>query len=52
MRPPYGKRDPYYSHRDSYGSGMGILWVMGPIIRVLPAVYGGTWDVGRIIRGP
>ena len=25
MGPPYGKRDPYYSHifRDSYGSGMG-----------------------------
>ena len=28
MGPPYGKRDPYYSHifRDSYGSGMGIVW--------------------------
>ena len=26
MGPPYGKRDPYYSHifRDSYGNGMGI----------------------------
>ena len=29
MGPPYGKRDPYYSHifLDSYGSGMGIVWV-------------------------
>ena len=28
MGPPYGKRDPYHSHifRDSYGSGMGIVW--------------------------
>ena len=28
MGPPYGKRDPYYSHifRDSYGSGTGIVW--------------------------
>ena len=28
MGPPYGKRDPYYSHifRDSYGSGMGRVW--------------------------
>ena len=28
MGPPYGKRDPYYSHifRDSYGSGMEIVW--------------------------
>ena len=27
--PENGKRDPYYSHifRDSYGSGMGIVWV-------------------------
>ena len=34
MGPPYGKRDPYYSHisRDSYGSGMGIVWVRAPII--------------------
>ena len=26
--PENGKRDPYYSHifRDSYGSGMGIVW--------------------------
>ena len=34
MGPPYGKRDPYYSHifRDSYGSGMGIVWVSGPIV--------------------
>ena len=41
MGPPYGKRDPYtiptyHSHifRDSYGSGMGIVWgPRGPIIR-------------------
>ena len=28
MGPPYGKRDPYHSHifRDSYGSGMGLVW--------------------------
>ena len=28
MGPPYGKRDPYHFHifRDSYGSGMGIVW--------------------------
>ena len=28
MGPPYGKRDPYYSHisRDSYGSAVGIVW--------------------------
>ena len=41
MGPPYGKRDPYYSHTvpislgilmGSYGSGMGIVWVRGPII--------------------
>ena len=37
MGPPYGKLPilfPYHSHifRDSYGSGMGIVWVMGPII--------------------
>ena len=33
MGPPYGKLDPNYSHifRDSYGSGMGIVWVRGPI---------------------
>ena len=33
----YGKRDPYHSHifRDSYGSGMGIVWgPKGPIIGV------------------
>ena len=43
--PLYGKRDPYYSHtipislgffRDSYGSGMGIVWITGPVI-------GGPW---------
>ena len=35
MGPPYGKRDPYHSHifKDSYGSGMGIVWgPRGPII--------------------
>ena len=39
MGPLYGKRDPYYSQifRDSYGSGMGIVWVRGPII-------GGPWN--------
>ena len=29
MGPAYGKRDPYHGthiFRDSYGSGMGILW--------------------------
>ena len=41
MEPPYGKlpiRFPYHSRisRDSYGSGMGIVWVRGPII-------GGPW---------
>ena len=37
MGPPYGKLPilfRYHSHifRDSYGSGMGIVWVRGPII--------------------
>ena len=37
MGPPYGKLPilfPYHSHifRDSYGSGMGIVWVRGPMI--------------------
>ncbi len=34
MGAPYGKWDTYYSHifRDSYGSGMGIVWVRSPII--------------------
>ena len=33
MGATYGKL-PNYSHifRDSYGSGMGIVWVRGPII--------------------
>ena len=39
MGPPYGKLDPYYSHifRDSYGSGMGIVWgPRGPMSLGLP----------------
>ena len=38
MGPFYGKRDPYYSHifRASYQSGMGLVWVRGPIL-------GGPW---------
>ena len=31
MGPPSYKRDPYHSHtsRDSYGSGMGVVWEWG-----------------------
>ena len=46
--PPSGKRDPYHSHifGDSYGRGMGMVWVRGPIIGVNPTAALGdecTW---------
>ena len=36
MGPPYGKRDPYYSHTIpiSLGSLVGIVWARGPITGV------------------
>ena len=44
MGPAYGKRDPYYSHifRDSYGNGMGIVWV--PLTTSRSHVLGGPWN--------
>ena len=41
MGPPYGKLPmlfPYHSHifRDFYGSGMGIVWVRGPMSLGVP----------------
>ena len=43
MGPPYGKRDPYYSHMitDSYGSGMGIVCV--PLTIRGSHVLGSPW---------
>ena len=42
--PLYGKRDPYHSHifRDSYGSGMGIVWV--PLTIVGGPIVEGPWN--------
>ena len=59
MGPPYGKRDPYHSHifRDSYGSGMGIVWEafhkgvpLLPLILGSIVVFGDLWNWGKIVE--
>ena len=54
MGPPYGKRDPYYSHifRDSYGSGMGIVWEAyhKGVRKTEPRFAVPVWEVGFDLR--